>query len=138
MFIGCVIAAPYAYLSGGSDNNFILIVLLSPAVSLILLIAYGVRKISYSDNKKSSFGTTMFWLLVVYFCLPIILNGASLLLKTAGYESISQNVFNCRYFSLLVLPTLLLLYIIIAEGVGGIWQRLSKILPPEASQNTEQ
>ena len=87
LLIGCIIAVPYTYLAGGSFENLFATAWIAPVGATIL----GV--ILWIETKV----TRMFWVVLTYFCLPIILNGLSQLFGLLGYAGIQLFLFNLRY-----------------------------------------
>lgn len=87
LLIGCIIAVPYTYLAGGSFENFFAAAWIAPVGATIL----GV--ILWVETKV----TRMFWIVLTYFCLPIIFNGLSQLFGLFGYGEIKTILFDLRY-----------------------------------------
>jgi len=117
---GCVIAIPYTYLVNGSFDSFFMTAWIAPAVALFLFFAYIMR----GDGKRPKWGGSTFWMLVAYFCIPILLNGASLLLKWAGYEAVGHFVFRIRYLGLFIAP----IYMVIYNLGAGIVEMIKRLI----------
>ena len=119
--IGCVFSAPYTFLAGGDNYNFFLGIAFMPIILFFLFVFWKTMR-----RGQHKWGKSTFWILVTYFCLPIILNGSSLLLKKVGYETIGDYVFAGRYFSLWAIPTFLVVCGIILIVITNLWQRFNK------------
>lgn len=125
--IGCLISVPYTFLANGNLDNFMLTAWLAPVGSVLVLLAYIVGKAMSKDRHRRQFvGSWLFWIVATYFCLPIILNGVSLLLKLMGYNTVGHYVFACRYSSLYACFSIgfvaVVVYCMTADGVTRIWR----------------
>jgi hypothetical protein len=122
LLIGLVIAVPYTYLAGWDVNVMPSTVMFSPLVLVFLGILYlAARGERYS--KSRGFRTT-FWISVVYFFLPVIANGVSILLRWLELPY-GDLVFEHRYQTFLVLPGIII--ILLVWGVlENIWSWLFK------------
>ncbi len=126
--VGCILATPYTWLANGGFTNFFLTVCIAPFGALVLYFTYM--------SQLSKWGNGFFWEVAAYVCLPVIMNGASLLVKRLGYETIASYIFGWRYFSLVVVPLLIVAYFaIIIEG-KILWQRFRGHPAPTASATT--
>ena len=123
--VGCVIAVPYTFLVNGSFDNFFATAWFAPVAVPSLFIAYAMRGVGRRDRSRLKWGDWFFWVVVSYFCLPIILNGVSLLMGWMGYEVISHYAFEGRFVSLLVVPMLMAMMSGIVNGVRSARQWLS-------------
>ncbi len=121
VLIGCIFSAPYTFLAGGNSFNFFLGTAFMPMIFLFLLVFWKVMR-----RGQHKWGRSAFWIIVTYFCLPIILNGSSILLKSVGYKTISHYVFAGRYVSLWAIPTFLVVCGVILAGITDLRQRFSK------------
>lgn len=105
---GYLVAVPYTFFASGTAVNFALTVFLAPLVALLLFCSYaGMANDAIGARSKdgSMAGSGLFWaIMLVYFFLPAIFNGVSLLFILAGYEEISRGIFWSRYASLIVVP----------------------------------
>jgi len=133
LIVGAALSMPYNFLAGGNVENFTYTVVFAPIAAFFLLIVYMTRGTGRRDFKKPKWGGGFFWVAVAYFCSPILLNGASLLLKWAGYKTAGRYIFKSRYFSLLAVPMLLMFCCIVANGVTSIRQRFSGGATPPSS-----
>ena len=133
LVIGFILSVPYTYLAGGNSDNLLMTAYITPVAALFLFIANAMRGIGQRDGKRPKWGGGVFWVLVAYFCLPILLNGASLLLKKGGQEQVGHYIFEGRYFSLLAVPVLLILYGVVVGGVMSIRQWFSGNATPPSS-----
>lgn len=113
LFIGCTLSVPYTYLANGNSTNLLLTACIAPVASLFLLLFFIIG--------KRKWHSLPFWILLAYFCLPIILNGISITLGLMGYETISHYVFLARYPSLLVILITLAICSLIANSLKEYW-----------------
>lgn len=136
LIVGAVLSVPYNFLAGGNVESFTYTTVFAPIAAFFLLIVYMTRGAGRRDFKQPKWGGGFFWVLVAYFCLPILLNGASLLLKWAGYKIAGRYIFENRYSSLLAVPMILMFCCIVAmvvTGVMSILQRFSGNATPPTS-----
>ncbi|MEK7582066.1 MAG: hypothetical protein AAB488_01920 [Patescibacteria group bacterium] len=133
LLAGCVLSIPYTYLTGENSWNFFMTVFIGPITTLFLFIVYTyeMRENNHRGGKRPKWGGSYFWILVIYFCSPILLNGASLLLKWTGQEAVSSYIFEYRFLSLLAVPILVVFYNVTSDGVVSIRKRFSGgVTPP--------
>lgn len=100
-----VFGMPYAILTGGEDNFVSLIAISSPPLALLLFVVYGVENME-QDGKKILLRwpkSKLFWMWVGFICLPILFNGASIILENMGWYQTGAYIFKIRYYTLLVL-----------------------------------
>ena len=119
--IGCIFSAPYTFFAGGDNYNFFLGIVFMPMILLFLFVPWKITR-----RRQHKWDKSTFWILVTYFCLPIILNGVSILLKSIGYETVSYYVFAGRYFSLWAIPVFLVVCGIILIVIANLRQRFNK------------
>lgn len=123
---GLVISIPYTFLSGGNYKNFMFTVFFGPVAGFILFVSLSISRVSGSK--------LFFWLLILYFCFPIILNGISILLRWSGENEIGSFVFTYRYFSLFAIPVAILASLLIWNLISEGWKKLThKTIPPSDS-----
>ena len=135
--IGCVIAIPYTFLANGNFDDFFITAWIAPAATVLMFISYTLRHVGRRDTKELKWGGWFFWALMTYLCLPIILNGASLLLKWMGYGAASHYAFEGRFVGLAVIPVAVAIYGAIADCVQQAWERLhSKEKPSDGNHTT--
>lgn len=105
---GIILVLLYHFLAGGFAEDILSMsmVVIIPLVGLLVSVAIL--------GWPTKWGDRLFWTFVAYFPSPILLNGVSLLLGWAGYETIGRYVFEGRYL-LLLLP---LLYMLCATVAG--------------------
>lgn len=98
--VGMLLAAPYVFLSGWNIATFTYAALCLPIVVIILIILYIT---SHKD----------FWTTVTFICLPIVLNGISVIFKWLDYTKTAEMIFKWRFKSLvfILLATLAILVI---------------------------
>ena len=134
---GSILSVPYTYLANGSLDltslgmTTMFVILLGVFLSIFDLMP--VPGMNLGDNKRTKWDGGFFWAMAAYFCSPILLNGASLFLKWAGYETVGQYVFSGRYLILMVVPAFLPLWVAIAIGVMSCRQRGSGGTTPPSS-----
>lgn len=126
--VGCVLSIPYTYIANGNMDNFMLTAWIAPVGALVLFITHAVGR---ATSRCRSFlarksGGWFFWSVVTWFCLPIVLNGVSLLLRKLGLYSTSHYVFEYRYFSIVAVPFFLIIYGMIMNGVGSFLEWLNR------------
>lgn len=136
--VGLVLAIPYTWLSGGSaEENLALIAWFMPLAAVGIYGLYRACKDSQTDIPwyvhRILFG------FIGYVSLPIILNGASIIMSGAGLNSAGDFLFAGRYTSLLIAPFVILacfgIYIRRAEKVKRPGQRTSSPAANSAGQN---
>lgn len=134
---GSILSVPYTYLANGSLDfasfGITTMVVTLLGVFLGIFDLMPVPGMNLGDGKRTKWGGDFFWAMVAYFCSPILLNGASLFLKWAGYETASHHIFAGRYLILMVVPTLLPLWVAIAVEVMGRRQRFSGNATPPSN-----
>lgn len=136
LLVGCVLSVPYTYLANGSMDNFMLTAGIAPIGAFVLFIAHTVER---AMSRREPYRTRMlggwfFWGLVTYFCLPIFLNGASLLLNSMGLSTVGHYVFEFRYATFLGVPIALIILGLIAGGVESILEKFKGRAKPPSSQ----
>lgn len=124
--IGAAIAVPYTLLAGGDLEAYVMTVLVSPIAVFIMLLGWCMRPIGRDRSKTLGAGDCLFLAFVGYLSLPIILNGVSLLLGWAGYETAAHIVFAVRYPVLILIPTTLFVGLLIIGGVMNIWMKTKR------------
>ena len=136
---GSIVAIPYVYLAGSSSGRFVDLLSLSflttavlaPLAILILCVVYAFIRTPAptrgdADGRKRLKTAGDFFCfigLVGYFLSPVLLNGISLYLKWNGYEADSRAVFSIRYWAILVIPIVWLLWVIVTTKVRSILRR---------------
>jgi hypothetical protein len=136
---GSLIAFFYSWATSGSWICFWWAVLLGPPGALLLLIVWECDNAYFTEKTGEDhwYGGPCGWLTLLYFCLPIILNGASMYSQNAGYETAAHYALALKYWSLVIaLPFVLAAAIWIAKMIS--WQDPDKqkkvpappILPP--------
>lgn len=123
--LGCVIAIPYTFLANGTFEHFFITAWIIPACALVLTF-YLILPTNTLGGKRSFWLT--FWALTFYFCLPIIMNGTSLLLKHMGHEAAGQTVFDLRYISCLIPITVWLVAGLIIGLICAIRDAVSQFM----------
>lgn len=118
LVVGCILSAPYTFLANGNLDNFFVTAWVAPVAAIFLFVVYPIAR--SHRVKRSKWGGGFFWVLVAYFCSPILLNGVSLLLKWAGYEVAGHHVFESRFLGLLIAPILLVICGEIANGLVNL------------------
>jgi len=122
---GCILSIPYTLLANGNLENLLITSWIAPAAAFFLFIVYQLRGIGRKDGKLPRWGGAFFWIMAAYFCLPIIFNGISILLRWSGYSVLGDIVFSTRYLSLLVLLIALLIALIIFGAASDFWKSFS-------------
>jgi hypothetical protein len=108
MIVGLLIAAPYTWLASGEALHFVATIFLGPIGGVTLYFVWRMEKVRVCDKsaaRRKFLGTYFFWLIAGYGCLPVLLNGVSVALRTLGFETTAQYIFALRYVSL---PAILL------------------------------
>ncbi len=123
--IGCMFSAPYTFLAGWHFDHFYLSAWLMPLTLTFLFVFWKVMR-----RQQHKWGGFVFWIIVAYLSSPIILNGASVLLKLMGHETVSCYIFAGRYFSLWAIPVFLIVGMIIFEEISILRQRFSRNVAP--------
>jgi hypothetical protein len=109
------------YLSNGEDPvSFAMTAWFAPVMVCFIVMIYTFRGVGRRDGSRPKWGGWFFWVVVVYFCLPIILNGSSILLKLVGYDMVSHYLFENRFRSLFAVLALLLAYAVVTHIASGI------------------
>lgn len=93
LIVGAILAAPYTFLASGNNAQFWWTVFLGPGGALVLVVFIGLA-LSKKVRPRATI-TVATWLL-----LPILMNGASAILKQFGYEAASAWFFKYRYPSI--------------------------------------
>lgn len=134
--VGCIISVPYTYLANGTTDNFMLTAWIAPVGALVLFIVHTVeRAMSWCKPYRARMlGGWFFWGLMTYFCLPIFLNGVSLLLNSMGFGTVGHYVFEFRYAAFLGVPVALVIFGLIAGGVENIREKFKGRAKPPSSQ----
>jgi MFS family permease len=119
---GLIIAVPYIYLAGWDADKIVSAVLFSPLALIVVGIFYlKAREERYS--KSRGFRIT-FWGSIVYFLLPVIANGVSILLNWLELPY-GNLIFEHRYQTFLILPIIIMIFLV--WGVlENIWSWLFK------------
>jgi hypothetical protein len=121
--LGSAIAAPYTWLSGGSWICFVATLLLGPSCVFLQLMVWASDNAYHSQQKGKDHwhGGVCSTVCLTYFCLPIILNGTSVVLQNADYETAAYWVLALRYWSLVIgLPFAVGSVVMIARVIS--WQ----------------
>jgi hypothetical protein len=122
LLIGLIIAIPYTYLAGWDVNNVASATLFSPFVLAFLCIFYlSGRKVHHSNLK--GFNIT-FWVSLIYFFLPVIANGVSIILNWANLPY-GNLIFEYRYNTLLVFPVIVMI-VLVYGFLESVWNWLFK------------
>lgn len=115
---GCFISAIYTFLASGTLDHFFITALLAPPIAFFLVIAWGVSGFRLPRRGEKQLLEFRLCLSInVFFCLPIILNGASIVSSILGYETTAKYLFNLRYLSLLAT---LLLFVLVLCGISAV------------------
>src|SRR3989344_9326603 len=124
---GFIIAIPYIYLASGNLADLFAVMWFGPIGTLILFFSFMMKriKVNHPDGGQMGFGSGPSWVLMTYFCFPILLNGLSLLLKQMGHEALGDVIFSVRFMSLLLVPISLMVLGMIIFGALSLWQRFS-------------
>ncbi len=114
-------AALYTFLAGGNAVSFWLTMFITPLAAFLLFFVYTLLEANVYDpsHSKKKISGKVFWAVAVYFFLPAILNGTSLVLKNLGYDTAGHYVFRYRYVSLLVAPLFLEICAVVFERFNG-------------------
>lgn len=120
---GCILSWPYTYLAGGSPGHWSSAAWLTPVATLLLYATYLMKR---GRCRRENRCVAPFWVLLTYFCLPVLLNGVSFLLKSVGCEVVGSYVFEVRYVSLLFLPMLLVIGLTVVSGMHSICRWFSR------------
>lgn len=113
-FIGCIIAVPYSYLAGNDPESimgFIKTAWISPIGAIIVFIVFSL------SQYKTAIRNTI--LALMYFCLPIILNGLSKIAGLLGYEYWEKLIFDMRYPMLSYVALFIVLFFILFYYIKG-------------------
>lgn len=114
ILVGFIVGVPYTFLSGGTYEHFVAVAALSPIGIFLLFIAYLTSRYATRGGRIGpKWGGGLFLLAVIWFCMPIISNGVSLILKLIGCQAASQLVFEARYFSLQLPITVFLAFMLL-------------------------
>jgi len=113
--LGCIASSLYVYLSGGYEKFFSVAWIAPLTVMIISFILWLETKI-----------TRPFWIALIYFSLPIILNGLSQLCGFFGFVTLQYFLFDIRYMILLYVLIVSLITIIIIIRLRGIKKRRKK------------
>lgn len=122
-FCGAIISVIYHYLADGGWwwFSFLVTMCIGPVTAFIFVIFYPLQGWGWRK-------WVVFYGLVFYLFSPILLNGTSLLLKQIGYSELGRQVFYFRYWALLKVPIIWLLYLIVSavkkriRQPAAIWQ----------------
>jgi len=103
--VGLFIATPYTFAASGSLHNFLMTCLFGPPIALLLFVVWLMenQRLSDADRKRHWLSSCYFWTFMAYSCLPIILNGLSVAVQAAGYQTAADYIFALRYLSLIAL-----------------------------------
>lgn len=122
LLIGLIIAIPYTYLAGWDVNNVASATLFSPLILVILCIFYlSGRKVRHPNFKGFSIA---FWVSLIYFFLPVIANGVSIILNWADLPY-GDLIFEHRYSTLLVFPVIVII-VFVYGFLASVWNWLFK------------
>jgi hypothetical protein len=123
--VGGIISAPYTYLANGGFENYILTQVIAPVAALFLVVVHMIERgqLQRKSRWTRMLGGWFFWVFVTYFCLPIIMNGASLLLWSMGFAKVGYRVFEFRYAAILLVPALLAVTILITFCATDMYER---------------
>jgi cytochrome bd-type quinol oxidase subunit 2 len=122
LLIGLVIAVPYTYLAGWDVNVMPSTVMFSPLALIVIVVFYFMAR-GERRYKSRGFKTT-FWISIIYFLLPVIANGVSILLRWLELPY-GDFVFEHRYQTFLVLPGIIII-LLVCLIFASIWDSLFK------------
>jgi len=96
---GMVLGIPYNWLANGTGGNLARLIVLTPPISLgLLIILIIARHYPFKEDRRKLF--IMFWSVLGFFSLPIILRFASIGVKVLGYIKTADFIFKYRYESM--------------------------------------
>lgn len=125
LLVAFVVVPPvYNFLAAGNFLNLILAYMAFWPVVIFLIFVYLFCNIGCDDNKKC----LGHWIIGLYFCLPILMNGLSVLLNSQGYIRLSSFVFQNRYMSLPLFIIVVLVWCLCFGIVLIIKEKLSSYL----------
>lgn len=111
---GAIISIIYHYLADGGWwlFSFLVTMCIGPVIIFIFIIFYPLQGWGWRR-------WVVFYGLAFYLFSPILLNGTSLLLKQIGHDQLGQQVFTVRYWALLKVPIVWLLYLAFTKIKGS-------------------
>ncbi len=117
VLLAYILSIPYCFLAGVESDSYRCFILgVAPIVTISLyVVQISYEKWIYDGGKPSKYGNVVFWILLVYFHLPIIINGLSFALRRAGYSELAKYAFDFRFYSLLVVCVLFLAFALITS-----------------------
>jgi hypothetical protein len=101
LLAGLILTIFYGFLSGGIPGEILgtYSMFVSPAIVLFLVFLF----VGWREEEAPWMGKT-FWLFLTWAFLPVILNGASIVLKWVGARGVGEIIFKARFASLWVTP----------------------------------
>lgn len=106
--------AGYGFLSGGLGEARYYMILFLPLGFAGLVLAYWCGRFNHPYEKKYKWGNKIFWVGMVYYFLPAIMNGLSVLM---GNSLLGNFIFEMR-FNVMAWPLALAYAIIVTHGIA--------------------
>lgn len=132
--IGYVLAIPYCFLAGWSQNDYPAVVMFLPGFLLVWVgsaIVAGViepvsAKIRFNWRAafRKGWRVLTFWLWTFYCLLPISLHISSVILKKVGFSTIAEKVYQHRYGSTFYVPLVIIMAVCFIAVVSAMWDEM--------------
>ena len=126
VFLACILSKEYSYLANGYADDSIVAIWSLFVGACVFIVAWVIDAF-----RSQPIGTgPLFWGVATWSCLPIILNGVSLLMTWVGLDTIGHYIFAFRYYcTIFSLPVLIGLYRFIHKA--GVAETSSRSVPYE-------
>lgn len=131
LIVGLALAVPYTYVSGGATPDSLSFgTLVLPWTVLVLVLLYQGSKSQSNDCWTRRVFGGIFWGLLGFVLLPVVTNLVSLGCTWFGFVRLGEFIFQCRYLSLLMVPTIAFMMLIGAAAVAACFRRKSSSEAP--------